>query len=442
MFNPLKRLMRPFYQQISYYGEQGGGGSRSGGGQLPDDVSAGAIGGGGNQGMNHGSSDWEPDSSYLTTLTPNEIAEGFGLDADEFGTYFDSFEGWKGGFADDQYSLDVENLGAKSAYDQAELQSQKDVLGIEQRDAGSKLSDSLSENIIASSNAYADNMASVIDSQATGLMGGASTRAARTMGQRTREATDSSSASMTKDYGATTDRINLAMNDADRKSTFLTGQLNRDIEGAAQDRDYDKTQEVMQFKDSIYDTLDALGSAGSFDTEGYSNTDWVNKITADGGFDAKDFDNDKYTPEFLKWFSENQASVDRDYMSNGETEVGLAYNDWKAGDAAGTSSGKGTWCCTAAMDTGYMTRYKTAKLKRWHLSKSDIWREGYDVWGYVIAETFIRNYKWAGRCTEAFYQWKVNNKKSKQGLIAILFIAPLSYLIGTLKVIYKGIKNG
>ena len=89
-----------------------------------------------------------------------------------------------------------------------------------------------------------------------------------------------------------------------------------------------------------------------------------------------------------------------------------------------------------------MTRYKTAKLKRWHLSKSDIWREGYDVWGYVIAETFIRNYKWAGRCTEAFYQWKVNNKKSKQGLIAILFIAPLSYLIGTLKVIYKGIKNG
>ena len=437
LLNPLKRLIDLITPKVHYVYDKGtsrstgGGGTSSSGGGHPSSSNSG-----------FGSSDWEPDSNTLVTLTGDQIAEGYGLDPGEFGSYFESFDGWKGNFAQDQFEVDQASLEAKKDYDIAELQSQSDVLGLEQQETETKLSDTLSQNIMASSDAYSDTMAQMIDSQASGLMGGASSRAARTMGQRSQERTDVTASGATKDYGATTGRINQALEDITRKTDFVTDQFTRDEDSLELDRDYTIRQETEQFKDSIYDTLDALGSQGVFDMEGASDTDWINKITgADSHWEASDFDDSRYNQEFLEWFFNNQGSVDRDMMSSSKTEVSLAYDDWSDGKAAGSSSGKGTWCCTAATETGHMSQYKTARLGVWHRQQSKIWQEGYHVWGKIIADHLISRYDWAGRWTEAFYQIKVRKKRSKQGIGAILFIAPMSYLIGTFKAIFKGFKK-
>ena len=122
----LKRFIELLSPRIHYYGSTsgGGGGSSSTGGGHPSSSNSG-----------FGSSDWEPDSQTLITLTGDQIAEGYGLDPSEFGSYFESFDGWKGNFAEQQFDVDQASLEAKRDYDIAELQSQGDVLGLEQQES-------------------------------------------------------------------------------------------------------------------------------------------------------------------------------------------------------------------------------------------------------------------------------------------------------------------
>ena len=411
------------------------GGSGGGLGINPDNT-----GGSSGVGQNYGTSDWEPDSNYLTTLTADEIATGYGLDASEYASYFQSFDGWKGDFAEKQFTLDSASLTAKKDYDLAELQSQTEVLGLESQEAGGKLGDALSQNINASSDAYADTMSQVINSQASGLMGGASSRGARTIGARQQESTNVSSTGATTNYGATTNRINQALSDITRKSDFMTDQFTRDKQSLALDRDSQIRNEVEQFKDDIYGTLDVLGREGVFDDEGLTTDDYLSRITSGTKWENSDFKG--YDDDFLKWFMENEGSVDRDMFADSRSEVEAAYGDFQRGEEAGTSTVKGTtWCCTAAEKNGHMSRFKTARLGVWHRQQSSIWQDGYNVWGKFIANNLVSKYKWAGEWTEAFYQYKVRNKRSIQGLGAILFIAPMSYVIGTFISFLKRISN-
>ena len=42
----------------------------------------------------HGSSDWNPGANELASMTPDDIAGGYGLDPEEYGSYFSTLEDW------------------------------------------------------------------------------------------------------------------------------------------------------------------------------------------------------------------------------------------------------------------------------------------------------------------------------------------------------------
>ncbi len=389
------------------------------------------------QGTGYGTSDWEPDSNTLTTLTADQIAEGYGLDPNEYADYFQSFDGWKGNFAQEQFDIDSDSLGAKKDYEVASLQGQADTLQLESQQAGQTLSDTLSSNIMQSSDAYADTMAQMVDAQASSLMGGASTRAARTMGARAKEKTDLAGSGANVNYGATTARIDQALNDITRQTDYITDQYTRDEASLALDRDYTIRGEVEQFKNEIYDTLGILGTEGAFDGEDKTTSDWIDEITSGTKWSKGDFNSDDYDDDFLQWFAQNESSIDKSLFDDSGEEVRRAYNDYKRGAEAGSSTK--TWCCTAAEGTGHLSKYQTARLGMWHKQQSQIWQDGYHVWGKIIADYLVWRFDWAGRWTKAFYRAKVLKKPTKQSTGAILFIAPMSYLIGSLISVYKRI---
>lgn len=90
-----------------------------------------------------------------------------------------------------------------------------------------------------------------------------------------------------------------------------------------------------------------------------------------------------------------------------------------------------THCCTAAAKYHGMSKMKVAKLRVWHRKQSKLWQKGYDVWGKIVADNLVSKYKWAGNATEGFYEWVIKNNKTIDGLIAMAFILPGSYAIGT-----------
>tara|TARA_R110002051_G_scaffold104262_2_gene176698 strand:- start:891 stop:2093 length:1203 start_codon:yes stop_codon:yes gene_type:complete len=385
----------------------------------------------------YGSSDWEPsDLDELTSLSSEDIASGFGLDS-TYAKYFDPYDSWKADFARDDHANTQDTLETQNTLDLANLGIKQDSLDSAGGYAGDDLKAGLEQDILAVSSAYSESMTQMIDSQASGLIGGASIRNKKTMGSNIQDASDTAGKGKNTNYGRVLDDLSTKQDSLDALSAFTQSDyLNKQ---AANDtsRDYADRADKEKYKDELDLVMGDLANEGTFDQENKSQQEWLTSITSQDDHwqtgDFKDRDGKYYTNEFLEWFSENQGSVDRAKLKTSKWEVENAHTDWKNGKNAGDSSA-GTWCCTAAMDTGYMTTYKTTKLKVWHLSKSSIWREGYDVWGEVIAKTFISKYKWAGECTEAFYQWKVNNNKTKKGLVAICFIVPISYLIGFLKV--------
>jgi hypothetical protein len=391
----------------------------------------------------HGSSDWNPGANELASMTPDDIASGYGLDPEEYGSYFSTFDAWKTDFAKTEYADTVTQIGADSAF-KTDIY-QKNVAGIDRdiTEAGDAFSSTLGKNIKSISDQYADSMATMIDAQATGLVGGATGRSMRTMAARSEEgysdAAGEASAALTSQTADFTQQKELL----DLEETFRTmegGQDDRDIKKAAEALGYTTEAEKQQYKDEIDLTLEDIANKGGFDFENYDASDWLSEITsADSHWQHGDFDKYKNDTGFLKWFYDNIDSHDRDWYRGSGEEVKTAYGHYSAGEDAG--EGDDTYCCTASMRTGYMTRWKTAKLKKWHHNQSSIWRLGYDVWGKVIADHLVGKYDFAGECTEQFYQWHCNGKKSFKGAVAIIFIKPMSYIIGTYKKI-KGYLSG
>ena len=377
----------------------------------------------------HGSSDWNPLAGELAGLTPDEIAVGYGLDAEEYGSYFETFDAWKTGFAKTEYDQTVAQIGAKSALDTSVFEA--NVVGIDRdvTEAGDTLTRNLGASINQISDQYADTMSQMIDAQATGMVGGATGRSMRTMAARSEEGYSATAGEMGAGYGSVTADLGQQKDLLQLGEDYQLDQVDRDKAAAQLDLDYQTEAEKQGYKDEIDATLDRIASSGGFDYEDYDSSDYLNDITGyDNHWKASDFEPYKNNHEFLKWFYDNIDSHDRDWYRGSADEVETAYEHFQANEAAGEGDDI-TYCCTAAMSTGYMNTLQSARIKRWHYSQPSIWRLGYDVWGKVIAENLVGKFDFAGECTEEFFQWHCNGKKSIKGAIAIIFIKPMSYLI-------------
>jgi hypothetical protein len=123
--------------------------------------------------------------------------------------------------------------------------------------------------------------------------------------------------------------------------------------------------------------------------------------------------------------------------------VGAIVGGFVGALAGGFAAAKdATHCCTAAEKHHGMSKMKVAKLRVWHRKQPQIWQEGYDIWGKIIADNLVAKYKWWGDSTERFYDWFIKGKKTWHGAIAIATIFPGSYIVGSYIVAKKRFKKG
>ena len=102
-----------------------------------------------------------------------------------------------------------------------------------------------------------------------------------------------------------------------------------------------------------------------------------------------------------------------------------------------TAGGDATHCCTASYKRKGMTISQVKELRRWHRKQSQIWQDGYDVWGKYIADTFVYKSDWSASVVKSVYDLIIKKKLTLKGLYGIMVISSGVYPIGLLKRIRK-----
>jgi hypothetical protein len=106
-----------------------------------------------------------------------------------------------------------------------------------------------------------------------------------------------------------------------------------------------------------------------------------------------------------------------------------------SGGSGGSSSG-GTYCCTAMRKNGDWTSHiKVYRMHKWHYDQPQWWRDGYDVWGKIIADKLItkKGNFWA-KCFDAFYEKHIKGGKSTvKSSVAEVMMYPAVFAIGMAK---------
>jgi hypothetical protein len=92
--------------------------------------------------------------------------------------------------------------------------------------------------------------------------------------------------------------------------------------------------------------------------------------------------------------------------------------------------GGGSWCCTASYKKGAMAIGEVKELRRWHLKQSRVWREGYHIWGRIVADKWLMKSQWAAKGTQDLYNLIMHRKVTFRGLLAWVVITPPAMLIG------------
>jgi len=98
-----------------------------------------------------------------------------------------------------------------------------------------------------------------------------------------------------------------------------------------------------------------------------------------------------------------------------------------------TAGGDSTHCCTASYKRKGMTISQVKELRRWHRKQSQIWQEGYDVWGKYIADKFVAKSDWSASVVESVYKLIIKKKLTLKGLYGIMVISSGVYPIGLFK---------
>jgi hypothetical protein len=97
----------------------------------------------------------------------------------------------------------------------------------------------------------------------------------------------------------------------------------------------------------------------------------------------------------------------------------------------------GTHCCTASYKQKTMTISEVKELRRWHRQQSQIWQDGYDVWGKYVADGLVAKSKWQASVVKSVHQLIIKKKLTLKGLYGIMLISSGVYPIGLFKRITK-----
>ena len=102
-----------------------------------------------------------------------------------------------------------------------------------------------------------------------------------------------------------------------------------------------------------------------------------------------------------------------------------------------TAGGDATHCCTASYKQQAMTISQVKELRHWHRQQSQVWQDGYDVWGKYVANGLVAKSKWQASVVKSVYDLIIKKKLTLKGLYGIMVISSGVYPIGLFKRITK-----
>ena len=102
-------------------------------------------------------------------------------------------------------------------------------------------------------------------------------------------------------------------------------------------------------------------------------------------------------------------------------------DQFESNDSSGGDGGGGSYCCTKMVQHElWTTRREFAMMHKWHREQPQWWRDGYDVWGNVVAETLLKKKtKFWTSVMQSFYDYHVKKKpRTLKSVLADAIIYP------------------
>ena len=126
---------------------------------------------------------------------------------------------------------------------------------------------------------------------------------------------------------------------------------------------------------------------------------------------------------------------DPGYRPPGPGGPGSSSND--DDDTSPKGRGKDTYCCTAAWQRNQMSITEIKELRRWHNKQSQLWRDGYDIWGKWVADNLVEKSDWSASVVRDVHRAFVKKEYTFKSIIGIIVIGPGVYAAG----LYKRIRR-
>ena len=139
---------------------------------------------------------------------------------------------------------------------------------------------------------------------------------------------------------------------------------------------------------------------------------------------------------------EQRAERNRQEMAkqSGSTQASSPGDKSRAGEDGGGGDPEpsgGTYCCTASWKRNQMTITEIKELRKWHRQQSNMWQEGYDIWGKWVADNLVAKSDWSASVVKDVYEAFINKKYTAKGLFGLAVIIPGVYATA----IYRRMKN-
>ena len=133
------------------------------------------------------------------------------------------------------------------------------------------------------------------------------------------------------------------------------------------------------------------------------------------------------------------AQMERENRRRAEKETGgTSGSTFSESTVSGSGTeSAGTHCCTASYKQKTMTISEVKELRRWHRQQSQIWQDGYDVWGKYVADGLVAKSKWQASVVKSVHQLIIKKKLTLKGLYGIMLISSGVYPIGLFKRIMR-----
>ena len=238
-------------------------------------------------------------------------------------------------------------------------------------------------------------------------------------------------------------RIGSLFTDTEDDTKLIESAKNKKYEQAKADAHAAKKEEFKK-------NLEEERAKNPFSRRGTPNQDQAERVNEidvqrQGGYanmsDSEIEEQQRKNEDNMRRAAAMDAQMERENERRAENRMNT--DDNSSNDTGGsdfsepTAGGDGTHCCTASYKQQAMTISQVKELRRWHRQQSQIWQDGYDVWGKYVANGLVAKSKWQASVVKSVYDLIIKKKLTLKGLYGIMVISSGVYPIGLLKRIRK-----